>query len=137
MILDASFIVKLLVEEPGYELAENHLDDLLRSGEEIATVDIALAECMNALWKHVKIVKDLGEEDFHEAVSDLLKFWENLEIIPTCDLASEAVQLALEEEASIYDSLYVIAAIKRRTGLATFDEKLRSAARRRGVSIHP
>ena len=32
MILDASFIVKLFVEEPGSELAENHLDELLRSG---------------------------------------------------------------------------------------------------------
>ena len=43
MILDSSFIVKLFVEEPGSDLAENRLDELLRSGEEVVTLDIALA----------------------------------------------------------------------------------------------
>jgi len=31
MILDSSFIVKLFVEGPGSNLAENRLDELLRS----------------------------------------------------------------------------------------------------------
>ncbi|MCL7387040.1 MAG: type II toxin-antitoxin system VapC family toxin [Thaumarchaeota archaeon] len=137
MILDASFIVKLFVEEPGSELAENYLDELLRSGEEATTVDIALAECLNALWKHAKIVKDLEEKDLREAVSDLLSFWSHLEIISTRDLASEATRLSLEDEVPIYDALYIAAAIKRRTGLATFDEKLRSVARKHGVLTHP
>jgi predicted nucleic acid-binding protein len=87
MILDASFIVKLFVEEPGSELAENHLDELLRSGEEITTVDIALTECLNALRKRAKIVRDLEEKDRHEAVSGFLSFWSHLEIISTHDLA--------------------------------------------------
>jgi len=59
MILDSSFIVKLFVEEPGSNLAENCLDELLRSGEEVVTLDIALAECLNAPWKHARIAKDL------------------------------------------------------------------------------
>jgi predicted nucleic acid-binding protein len=137
MILDASFIVKLFVEEPGSELAENYLDELLRSGEEITTVDIALAEYLNALWKHAKIAKDLEENDLREAVSDLLTFWSRLEIISTRDLASETTRLSLEDEVPIYDALYIAAAIKHRTGLATFDEKLRSVARKHGVLTHP
>ena len=137
MILDSSFIVKLFVEEPGSELAEDYLDELLRSGEEVVTVDIALAECLNALWKHARIAKDSEEKDLHKAVSDLLTLWNHLEVIWRRDLASEAIRISLEDEIPIYDALYIAAAIKHKTGLATFDEKLKGIARKRGVLTRP
>ena len=101
------------------------------------TLDIALAECLNAPWKHARIAKDSEEKDLHKAVSDLLTLWNHLEVIWRRDLASEAIRISLEDEIPIYDALYIAAAIKHKTGLATFDEKLKGIARKRGVLTRP
>jgi len=137
IILDASFIVKLFVEEQGSDLAEACLSKLLELGEEISTVDIALAETLNALWKHCTMIRDLEEGDFREAVSDLLNFWLKLEVISTQDLALDAAQLALENRITVYDALYIVATIRQKAGLATFDKRLREEAERHMIPVYP
>jgi len=137
MILDASAIVKLLLEESGSDLAEACVERSLEAGEEVASVDIALAEALNALWKHAAVVRDLDEGGFREAASELLSFWERLEVISTRELAPDAVKLALEEGITVHDALYLAAAARRMTKLATFDERLREAARRRSIPVCP
>ncbi len=78
IVLDASFIVKLVVEEEGSREAENLVERWLRSGEKLATVDIALAESCNALWKHHVIHRDLDVEEFKAALEDLGRLWRGL-----------------------------------------------------------
>ena len=137
IILDASFIVKLVIEEPESTLAEKTLIDLLEQGEEASTIDIALAEALNALWKHHITIKDIDEKTLKEAIRDLLNLWTKLNILSTYELSLKAINIAITDNITIYDALYIAAAIKYRAGLATFDQKQREIAKKREIPIHP
>jgi predicted nucleic acid-binding protein len=137
IVLDASFLVKLVIEEQSSTESRTFLKKALSLGEEAATVDIALAEVLNALWKHVTLIGDLGRDDYKNAVQDLLKLWPKLEIFSTYELAAEAAQIAFEDRITIYDALYITTALKLGAKLITFDNKLKEKAVMRAISTYP
>ncbi|MGC8949045.1 MAG: type II toxin-antitoxin system VapC family toxin [Thermoprotei archaeon] len=137
IVLDASFLVKLVIEEQSSTESRTFLKKALSLGEEAATVDIALAEVLNALWKHVTLIGDLGRDDYKNAVQDLLKLWSKLEIFSTYELAAEAAQIAFEDRITIYDALYITTALKLGAKLITFDNKLKEKAVMRAISTYP
>ena len=49
IVLDASFLVKLVVEEEGSKEARRLVRDWIGGGEVLATVDIALAEALRSI----------------------------------------------------------------------------------------
>jgi predicted nucleic acid-binding protein len=87
-------------------------------------VDIALAESLNALWKHVKLHKDLEEEAVKFAAKDLKEIYDRLNVITTKELCSEALELALTWNITVYDSIYIAVAGKLKATLYTADQKL-------------
>ncbi|MGB9728635.1 MAG: type II toxin-antitoxin system VapC family toxin [Thermoprotei archaeon] len=137
IVLDASFLVKLVIEEQSSTESRTFLKKALSLGEEAATVDIALAEVLNVLWKHVTLIGDLGRDDYKNAVQDLLKLWPKLEIFSTYELAAEAAQIAFEDRITIYDALYITTALKLGAKLITFDNKLKEKAVMRAISTYP
>ena len=137
IVLDASFLVKLVIEEQSSTESRSFLKKALSLGEEAATVDIALAEVLNALWKHVTLIKDLDRDDYRNAVQDFLKLWSKLEVFSTYELASEATQIAFEDRITIYDALYITTALKLGAKLITFDSKLKEKAVMRAISTYP
>ena len=82
IVLDASFLIKLVLEEKGSDIAEKLFKDWIIRGEDIITVDTALSESFNALWKHYILLKDLDRSTLNEASKDLLTLWNKLSIIP-------------------------------------------------------
>ena len=137
IVLDASFIVKLVLEEPYSDEAESTVKELVRRGERLVSVDIALSEVLNTLWKHRVLVGDLGEEALEEAVSDLLLLWERLGKVNTFRLGRCSLELAVEHHITVYDALYIAAALEHRAGLATYDDKQSKVAVACGVPIYP
>ena len=87
-------------------------------------MDIALAESLNAIWKHVKIHNDLKEEEAISATNDLKNIFNKINVLKTKDISTEAMNIALSKNISIYDSLYIAAAKKMNSTLYTADEKL-------------
>lgn len=81
-------------------------------GVSLYSVDIALAESLNAIWKHAKIHKDLKTEDVRSAVQDLTVIYDRVNILEARELSEEAMDIALTQNISIYDSLYIAAAKK-------------------------
>ena len=136
-MLDASFLVKLVVEEEGSAIARRLIRSWARAGEPLATVDIALPEALNALWKHCVKLGDLARSDAVEAAEDLLKLWRVLRVYPSHSLAAGALELAVDEGIPVYDALYLHLAESEGAGLATFDEKLAKIAAGRGVAVYP
>ena len=122
--------MKLVVGEPGSGEARTRAGHLLRGGEELCTVDLALAETLNAIWKHVRIHHDLTPGDARSAVKDLVLLCGSLKVLSTSDLSQDAVELALEENLSAYDSLYIAGAKTIGATLWTADGKLYEVARR-------
>lgn len=97
-------------------------------------MDIALAESLNAIWKHVKIHKDLKTEDAKSAIQDLTKIYDTLNILTTRELSEETADIALTQNITIYDSLYIAATRKLKATLYTADRKLHNTSKKITVS---
>jgi predicted nucleic acid-binding protein len=137
IVLDASFLVKLVLGEKGSEKARSLARSWAGSGEVLATMDLALPEALNAIWKHALKIGDLSRGEAINSVEDLLKIWAALKMYSSKDVAEEALRLALEEGITVYDALYIQLAKSTRAGLATFDEKLSRTAAKYGIAIYP
>jgi len=118
------------VDEPGSKEARTTVKNLLRDGFSLYTVDIALAESLNAIWKHVIIHRDLKMEEAESTIHDLTRIYDAVSVIATRELSGEAVKIALTENMNIYDSVYVAAAMKLKATLITADKKLYDASKR-------
>jgi predicted nucleic acid-binding protein len=97
---------------------------LLKKGYLLYTVDIALAECLNVIWKHATLLTDLKVEDTKSAVEYLLKIYSGLSVIMTRDLADETMTIAQTMKVPVYDALYIALAKKVNGTLYTADQKL-------------
>ena len=128
--MDSNILVKLVLAEPGSKEARKSIENFLRKGYSLYTVDIALAEGLNAIWKHVKIHKDLKTEEAKSAVQDLTKIHDKLNILKTHELSEETAEIALTQNITIYDSLYITATRKLKATLYTADRKLHNTAKK-------
>jgi predicted nucleic acid-binding protein len=137
IVLDASFLAKLVLEEKGSEKARRLVRLWAREGEILATIDLALPEALNVLWKHTKKIGDLDPDKAAESSEDLLKIWAKLKVYPSKEIAKEAIRLALEEEITIYDALYIQLAKTKRAALATFDKKEAAIAEKYEILSYP
>ena len=73
IILDASFLVKLILEENGSDKARELVRSWAGSCEFLATIDLALPEALNAIWKPCRKIGGSNREKACEAMEDLLK----------------------------------------------------------------
>ncbi|MCE4611687.1 MAG: type II toxin-antitoxin system VapC family toxin [Desulfurococcales archaeon] len=137
MVLDASFLVKLVLEEEGSESARALAKSWAIKGEVLGVPDLALPEALNAIWKHTSKIKDIGVEEALNSVKDLLRLWATMKVYSSKDLALEAFKLALKEDITVYDALYIHLARSTGSGLATFDEKLSNVAEKYGITTYP
>ena len=128
LILDSNILIKLVMGERGSKRARATITNLLKKGYTLYTVDIALAEGLNAIWKHANIHKDLRPEETNPAMDDLTKIYDGLGILTTRELKEETTEIALAQNITIYDSLYVAATQKLNGTLYTADQKLHNTA---------
>ena len=126
--------MKLVTTESGSKEARTSITNFLRKGFSLYTVDIALAESLSAIWKHVKLHRDLKAEDALSAVQDLTKIYDKLNILTVRELSEETVEIALTHNMTIYDSVYIAAARRIGATLYTVDQKLHNSSKRVTVS---
>jgi len=117
-------LVKLVTDEPGSKEARAKVKNLLREEYLLYTVDIALGESLNAIWKHVNIHRDLKMGEVESTIHDLTKIYDAIRVLTTRELSREAMEIALAENITIYDSVYIAAARKLKATLITADKKL-------------
>ena len=87
-------------------------------------MDIALVECLNVIWKHTNLLKDLEPQEATSAVEDLTKLYDDLSVTLTRELKDEAMQIAISLNITVYDALFIAAAQKINATLYTADKKL-------------
>jgi predicted nucleic acid-binding protein len=120
--------VKLILNETSSKEARATVTSVLKKGYTLYTVDLALAEGLNVIWKHTSILKDLKVEEANPAVEDLTRIYDGLNIIAAREITVEAMQVALTQTIAVYDALYIAAAQKINGTLYTADQKLHDAA---------
>lgn len=126
-VIDASVALKWCL--PAYEEAfATQAEELLtayRASETTFFVpDLFWLEIGNALWKAVwkgRIFPRSAEKGYAQ-IAEL-----DIPTVPSIDLIPQALQLALADKRSVYDSVYVVLALKTKADLITADERLANA----------
>lgn len=127
-MVDASVAVQWFAREPGSEASAA----LVEGNQPLVAPDIMPLEVANALWKKVRH-GDVPAADLQPAVTRILA--SDITLVPTLTLLERAVRLAVEINHAVYDCVYLVLAEERGAPLASIDERLRAAARARGLRI--
>ena len=122
IVIDASVAVKWVIPEDGSSAARN-----LQS-EELAAPDLWLVEATNALWRRAN-GGTLSLIDAQFCLTELMN-------APVARLATEpyllaAIDLSVQLRHSIYDCIYLAAAIRAGTHVVTADTRFLAAVTRR------
>ncbi|MDA4118053.1 MAG: type II toxin-antitoxin system VapC family toxin [Thaumarchaeota archaeon] len=111
-VADSSFIVEGLLKRK--ELLEQDL---------LITVDLAVYEVVNAIWKHQFLLKDLNDGPAYVSIlHGLMKSGRIRVIRPGAELLQRGYSLAANNRRSIYDTIFVALALDLTSELATFDK---------------
>lgn len=122
-VLDSGVIFALYFEEDASERAAI-------AAERISpiTLDLAVAEVGNAAWKRVALFKE-NKDSNRASLLRCLEFIKSCSVICSSDLAELAYEIALENNTTFYDSLFLAAGEREEVTLLTLDKKMYEQAR--------
>jgi predicted nucleic acid-binding protein len=121
-VVDASVGIKLFLVEPLSDRADALFDHLTDSPPARFYVpDLFFIECTNILWKYVNFY-DYPSEAAEQDLADLIQL--PLRVVPTVELAEEALRLAISQEIAAYDAAYVVLSQRLSLPLVAADEPL-------------
>lgn len=128
LVLDASVVVKLAVNESG---RDDVVSLLALRDDAIVVPDLMFVELANALWR--KCVA--GEVTVAQAQEAIQHSVETLrEVMPSRELVGRAVELAVELKHPAYDCFYLACALVHAGQVVTADSRFAAAAGRGGYS---
>lgn len=111
-VADSSYIVEGLLRHK--ELFE----------EDLLTVDLALYEAVNALWKHQFLIKDIDDGVPYVSILYGLVDSGRIQVIrPGEELMKQGYSLAARRHRPIYDAIFIALALELASELATFDKR--------------
>lgn len=120
VVLDASFIVKLFVEESGSRLAQSVLEAYEAGGHRLIAPAHAFAEVGAVFCRKVRLGA-MEERQFEAALSAMTK---RIDLHAIDGLIGPAARLALQAGVSVYDTLYLVLAERAGAVFLTADRKL-------------
>jgi len=112
-VADSSYIVEGLLKKK--ELLE---EDFL------ITLDLAVYETINSIWKHQYLLKDLDDGLAYVSIFyGLMESGRIRTVNPGKELMGKAYSLAARSRCPIYDAIFAVLALELGLGLATFDRR--------------
>ncbi len=115
-LFDASAIVNLVKH------------GVTRVFEKGLTIDLARYETLNAIWKEYKILRRIDERKALELIEIISSILEIIEIKSIEGNEEKVLELAVNENLTIYDASYLFIAINNNLILVTDDNKLKEKA---------
>ena len=123
-MLDASVIAKLIMREENYRRAAEEIEV---HGE---TMDLALIEVSNVILKYYRR-GELSLQEARERFRELQELSKSLKLASSREFLEQAFEIALENDLTIYDSLYIVGS----DALITADAKQARKAERMGRQV--
>ena len=133
--LDASALIKLVVEEDNSNIARSIYKKELAMRERIFVPYLALPEALNTLWKYHTLRKELSDEKFESALNDLLSIFNKLEKVQENSIAKLASEIAHVHRLSAYDSIYIAISRQNNAPLLTFDKPITKRSKELEVKL--
>lgn len=133
--LDASAAIKLVIDENKSDIARKLFNEVTASGEPILVPDIMLSEAVNGLWKHLVLLKDITEVEFHTAINNLVLIWNNLIVVRTEEMLGDSAKIAKDKKMPFYDAFYVAICLSKDISLFTFDRPIIDRSVELGLTI--
>jgi len=129
VVIDASVAVKWLIEEVDTN------SSLALHGEAFVRIapDYLILECTNAVAKKTKH-GDMSKQQARELVNGLESL--PISLIPSNQIRTAALELAIELKQSIYDCLYLALAVYNNCQLVTADKNFYKATQKTPFGKH-
>lgn len=121
-VLDASIAIKWFIPEVYSDAARR----LVASNHTFLVPDFFFPEVGNVLWKRVRRDEDTAE-NARQILADLNAV--PVEVYLSQPLMPLALDIALQTDRAVYDSLYLALAITQQCQMVTADEKFYNALR--------
>jgi predicted nucleic acid-binding protein len=129
-VIDSSTIAKFLLKEEGWRKVKEIII------EKPYTLDLALKEVANAIWRRTILLGNMNIEKAFVLLDDLLKLKNTLLIVEEQDLyLNQAFRIAIENKIPIYDTLFITQAISKQAVLITSDENQYKIAQKLNVKV--
>jgi len=124
-IFDTSALVKAVLPEAGSDRVHALLNDALAGQAELLTLELALVEATNVLWKRVgRRPPDLAPDGAVQALDGLLELVRGTRVVTalsTKEFLNHALEIALVSCIPVYDSIFLSAAEGRAAVIVTGD----------------
>jgi predicted nucleic acid-binding protein len=134
-VIDPSVLIQGYIRESNSPRVMTILRGLTSSEPDILYApEFCLVECTNILWKHVRF-HGMPINTARKAVEALSNL--PLTLQPVISILPRALNIGLNYQLPIYDSLYIALADSLLCPLITIDEKQATAARANNVSTKP
>lgn len=93
-----------------------------------ATLDLAIYETLNVIWKHAYLLKKINEEAAIEFTDIVCGAINTMDVYSIRGNEREVIKFAIENGITIYDAAYLYTAYKNEMVLVTDDLKLKKFA---------
>ncbi len=134
IVVDASVMVALYVDEPLSGAARAALIRSREAGDDLHAPDLLLIECANALWKRVR--RDELDRDSAMTAIRELSMLEDLDRHPLDErLVPPALSLAIAHSLTAYDAAYVALAVRLSGIVLSGDNRLVERAAQAGLPV--
>ena len=120
LVVDASVVVKLLLDEEGTDRARTLFD----RDATLMAPDFLLLEVANVLWKRT-IRREMAAEKAAEGLSHAASL--PLALTSTPSLVTAAIELAIALSRTVYDCSYLALALRHDCPMVTADARLVNA----------
>jgi predicted nucleic acid-binding protein len=129
IVIDASAIAKYVLREGHWEQVRDHLKP------EPCSLDLALAEVANAIWKHQVIYGRISSREATLLFEALQKLGADVLVLESFEgYLRGATEIAVKEKLTIYDALYIVQAQKY-GHFVTSDDLQRKIAVKLGLDV--
>ncbi|MEM4584651.1 MAG: type II toxin-antitoxin system VapC family toxin [Ignisphaera sp.] len=94
------------------------------------TLDLAIYETANAIWKEYHLLKKIRIETVYKLIELLSKIFNILDLHTIRGFEKDVMDIAVREGITIYDASYIYIAMKNNLTLVTDDRKLMNIAKK-------